>query len=272
MYTGHGMALVRILTSEGYRIFTTNQARKFAPTAGVSEGYLSQALHHLVRSGWLVRLRKGLYALSSSVPGVAPAHEFEIAMALVNPAAISHWSALHYHGLTDQIPRKVFVLTTTDTSIPRVRSSKNNEKKEGYPVGELTYQFIQVKAERFYGYEKVWMGDVRVTITDPERTLLDGLSVPQYCGDFAEVLQAFELGWRNLNLKRMVEYALRWDAAMAKRLGWVLESQGCDLDFLEPLIQVPIKGYRKLDPTGPRNGPCNRRWMIQENLPGKMMN
>jgi predicted transcriptional regulator of viral defense system len=191
-------------------------------------------------------------------------------MALVDPAAISHWSALHYHGFTDQVPRKVFVLTTVDTSVPRVRGGKANRTKDGYPIGDLIYKFIQVKTERFFGSEKVWVGDVRVTITDPERTLLDGLSTPQYCGDFAEVLHAFELRGRDLNLDRMIDYALRWDRAMAKRLGWVLEKQGVEIGFLEPLIQVPIKGYRKLDPTGPRRGPCNRRWMIQENLPGKM--
>jgi len=38
------------------------------------------------------------------------AHEFEIAMALAHPAAISHWSALHHHGLTEQAPRKVFMV------------------------------------------------------------------------------------------------------------------------------------------------------------------
>jgi hypothetical protein len=35
---------------------------------------------------------------------VSPLHEFEIAMALVQPAAISHWSALNYHTLTEQTP------------------------------------------------------------------------------------------------------------------------------------------------------------------------
>ncbi|MFQ5790663.1 MAG: type IV toxin-antitoxin system AbiEi family antitoxin domain-containing protein [Acidobacteriota bacterium] len=259
-----------MLASEGHRIFTTSEARKFAPTAGVSEGYLRLALHHLTRSGWLVRIRKGLYAISSSVPGVAPAHEFEIAMALVSPAAISHWSALHHHGLTDQVPRKVFVLTTVDASVPRVRDRKANRTKDGYPIDEVVYQFIQVKTERFFGTEKAWASDARVTITDPERTLLDGLSMPQYCGDFAEVLQAFELTGGDLNLERMIDYVLRWDAAMAKRLGWVLEKQGVEMVLLEPLMRVPIKGYRKLDPTGPRRGTCNRRWMIQENLPGQI--
>jgi predicted transcriptional regulator of viral defense system len=127
-----------------------------------------------------------------------------------------------------------------------------------------------VKPERYFGTEEVWIDEARVTITDPERTLLDGLSMPQYCGDFAEVLHAFELRVDYLELERIIEYAFKLDTATAKRLGWVLDFQGIDPALLEPLLKFPIKGYRKLDPTGPRTGPRNRRWMIQENLPGKV--
>lgn len=265
-----GMRLIRALAGAGDRVFTTDRVRELAPSVGLSEGYVRQSLHHLTKSGWLVRLRKGLYALSAAVPGVTAAHEFEIAMALVRRAAISHWSALHHHGLTEQTPRKVFVLTTADTPIPQTRSKRAGRKDGGCPVGHTIYRFIRVKPERFFGTEKVWVGDARVTVTDPERTLLDGLIMPQHCGDFAEVLHAFEVRGDRLDLKRIIDYALRLDAATAKRLGWVLEHEGIDSTQLGPLLNVSIKGYRTLDPTGPRKGPCNRRWTIQENLPGKV--
>ena len=270
VHTVPGVELVRKLAAEGDRVFTTQRARELAPDVGLSEGYLRQALHHLARSGWLIRLRKGLYALPSTVPGVTPAHEFEVAMALVSPAAISHWSALHYHGLTEQAPRKVFVLTTTDTSVPRVRSTAVKRISNGYPIGDAVYQFVQVKPERYFGVEKVWIGEARVRVTDPERTLLDGLSMPQYCGDFAEVLHAFGVRGKHLDVERIVRYACQLDTATGKRLGWILQLQGIDPARLDPLLKLSIEGYRKLDPTGPRKGPCNRHWMIQENLPGKV--
>ncbi len=260
-----GVELIRKLVADGDRIFSTDRARELAPSVGLSEGYLRQALHHLVRAGWLVRVRKGLYVISSTTPGVSPVHEFEIAMALVEPAAISHWSAMHYHGLTDQAPRKVFVLTTTEGSVPR-RPTGN---EEGYRVGDALFQFIQTKSERYFGTKKIWVGEARVTITDPERTLIDGLLMPQHCGDFAEVLHAFSARGQQLDTKRIIEYALHLDAATVKRLGWVLEKLGHAPEQLDTLLAVPIKGYRCLDPTGPRRGPCDRRWMIQENLPGK---
>jgi predicted transcriptional regulator of viral defense system len=265
-----GVELIRRIAAEGDRIFSTERARELAPEVGLKESYLREALYHLHRNGWIVPLRRGLYALCASVPGVTPAHEYEIAMALVSPAAISHWSALHYHGLTEQLPRKVFVLTTTDASIPRVRNNIAKRTRNGYPVEDTIYQFVQVKTERYFGVEKVWIGEARVTITDPERTLLDGLSMPQYCGDFTEVLHAFEVRGDHLDVERIVQYASKLDTATAKRLGWVLQLQGIDPARLDPLLKLPIKGYRKLDPTGPRKGPCNRYWMIQENLPGKV--
>ena len=269
VHTRLGIELVRKLAEAGRRIFTADEARRIAPSVGLSPGYLRQALHHLARSGWIVRLRKGLYSLSGSVPGTTPLHEFEVAMALVEPAAISHWSALSYHHLTEQAPRRVFVLTTA-RSVPRVRGEKAERSDEGYPLGETTYRFVQVKPERFFGVEDVWVNESRIKITDPERTLLDGLMAPHYCGDFAEVLHAFEMRAAKLDLERIINYALRLDAATAKRLGWILETQRVESTRLEPLRDVPVKGYRVLDATGPRRGPCDAGWMIQVNLPGKV--
>ncbi len=236
-----GTELVRLLASEGNRIFSTDQARELSARAGIKGSYLIEALYHLRRKGWIVSLRRGLYAISSFVPGTSPVHEFEIAMALIDPAAISHWSALYHHGLTDQIPRKVFVLTTA-ASVPRLRGDKAASTSGGYPVGQAIYQFVQVKPERFFGTEKAWIGEARVVITEPERTLLDGLSMPQYCGDFAEVLGAFQARGQELNVERIVDYALRLDAATAKRLGWVLESLGVDPASLRALDRVPSGG------------------------------
>jgi predicted transcriptional regulator of viral defense system len=271
IHSRSGTELVRVLAGEGDRIFTNERARALAPGAGVSEGYLRQALHHLVRSGWLIRLRKGLYAISPSMPGVTPAHEFEVAMHLVDPAAIAFRSAMHHHGMTEQIPREVYVLTTTEASAPRDRSPGKRSRRKGvHRIGDADYRFIQVKPERFFGVSRGWFSEARVAITDPERTLLDGLMMPKHCGDFAEVLHAFETRVESLDLERIIEYALKLDAAIAMRLGWVLEHFDAEPKKLSRLRRRPVKGYRPLDPSGPRKGACNARWMIQENLPGQL--
>lgn len=264
--TAIGIELVRELSCRGLQIFNTESARQSAKIVGLSKGYLVEALHLLANSGWIIRLRNGLYAISTPLLGSTAVHEFEIALNLVHPAAISHWSAMLYHGLTEQVPRDIFV-TTTAKAVPR---HKQSNKEDGFSVGNVIYRFIQVKPHRFFGIQKVWIGNAQITITDVERTLIDGLTMPGYCGDFAEVLNAFELQCNKIDIDKIISYALKLDASTIKRLGWVLQKQGINDKKLSILIDTPIKGYRILDPTGPRKGSYNKKWMIQENLQGNI--
>lgn len=205
------------------------------------------------KEGWISRLKRGLYALSSE-SGLGPApHEFEIAMALVQPSAISHWTALHYHQLTQQIPNKIFALIPTGTAIAR-------------SLPKDRYHYVQIKPEYYFGIEKIWLEQSQIQMTDKERTLLDGLHSPQYCGDFQEVLYAFKMANENVNLDKLIDYSLLLDDAISKRLGWVLEALGHNDTQLTRLLDRSIKGYRKLDPSQPLQGPCNKKWKIYENI------
>ena len=263
-----GIELLRLLSREGDRIFTTGRARELAPRVGLRESYLLECLHHLRQNGWIVPLHRGFYAMSSSTPGISDAHEFEIAMSLVSPSTISHWSALHHHGLTEQIPRTVFVTTTTEASVPRKRNLIAGVSAQGYPVGDTLYRFIQVRPKRFFGAQSVWVGDSRIWLTDLERTLLDGLNMPRYCGDFGEALHAFDTGVERADMERIADYAFRLGTAASKRLGWALEMHGIEHSVIDRLSSFPSKSYNKLDPSGPDVGTYNRRWMLLENLPG----
>ena len=266
-----GIELVRLLASEGDRVFSTDRARELAPKAGIKESYLCEALYHLRQNDWILPIRRGLYALSSSVPGIFPVHELEIAMNLASPATISHWLAMNHHGFTEQIPRTIFVLTTTESSVPRMRGPEARKfSGGGCLIRGIRYKFIRVRPEHFFGTEKVWTGGSWTTFTDPERTLLDAVCRPQYCGTIGETLHAFNVIGDELNVRRIVEYALRLNVATAKRLGWILEYWDYDPSEFSELLELPVKGYRKLDPSAPGKGPCNSRWMIQENLPGRI--
>ncbi len=118
--------------------------------------------------------------------------------------------------------------------------------------------------------QKFWVGEVKVAITDPERTLIDGLISPKYFGGWAEIFSVFESHISSLDLAKMISYSLQLDAVITKRLGWIMEKAGVEDSILQKLEAVPIKGYRVLDSSGPRKGTCNKRWMIQENLPGRI--
>ena len=271
-HTRVGVELLKKLSEEGRRIFTVRDARKAASFCRVSDSYVVESLHHLSNTGWIVRLKRGLYVISSFSPGMTPIHEFEIAMALAHPAAISHWSAMHFHAMTEQIPQRIYVTTTQAIVLSRsTKKIKKNGKITGQKINGIPYKFISIKPERFFGTKDYWVGEAKVTIMDPERTLIDGLVAPKYFGDWAEVYSAFESQFSRLDLDKMVDYSIRLDTAVVKRLGWILEKLEVEDSILQRLESVPIRGYRTLDPNSPRKGPCNKRWMIQENLPGKML-
>lgn len=271
-HTRIGIEMARKLFEEGKRIFSIADARKAGSSCGMADNYVVEALYHLSNNGWITRLKRGLYIISSSFPGMTPVHEFEIAMALVQPSAISHWSALHFHGMTEQIPQRVYITTTQAVPISRAVKARNKSQRSfSREVNGILYEFIKIKQERFFGIKDFWVGEVKVTITDPERTLIDGLISPKYFGGWAEIYSAFESHISSLDLARMIDYSLRLDAVIAKRLGWIMEKVGVENSILQKLEAVLIKGYRVLDSTGPRKGHCNKRWMIQENLPGRMI-
>ncbi len=46
-----GVELIRLLTSEGDRIFTIKRARELAPRVGLRDSYLREALYHLRQNG-----------------------------------------------------------------------------------------------------------------------------------------------------------------------------------------------------------------------------
>src|SRR3954449_6443565 len=106
-----GMHVLDALRERGKRIFTTDDARHIASALSIPPTTLQWVLFELTRSGWIRRIRRGLYSIDETERGGPSPHPFAIATALVEPSAISHWSALAFHGLTEQIPRTIIAST-----------------------------------------------------------------------------------------------------------------------------------------------------------------
>lgn len=251
-----GMEFLKILAQEGDRIFSVKRAEIISKQLNIKRTYLNEMLFLLKQNHWIYPIKKGLYYLDSTMLTGGPIHEYEIGTALVQPSMISHFSAFHYHHLTDQIPHIIYVSTSK-------RLGNNTSLKEVYGI---KYQLIQTKGEFFFGGTNVWIGEAKVSISDLERTLIDGLRNPQYCGGFGEVLTAFQLAQKRINVKKLIEYAQRLETATIKRLGWVLEYIGIPQKQIALLEKVPIKGFRTLDANGKDFGPYNNKWKIRENI------
>lgn len=265
-----GLRLLRKLASEGRYIFEVKDARSAASPLGVSDTYLPVLLSRLEDGGWLARLRRGLYAIEGGVPEKVHVHPFAVATHLIPSTVISHWSAMSYHGLTEQIPQGVQAVTTHKVVTPSMRSGAGAPRptKHAWVIQGIRYEYTTCKPEHVFGVADVWVDQhFRVPITDKERTMLEGFISPRLFGGMGEVLGILEEHVDELDLRKLVAYAQRYGkASVAKRLGWSLEQVGAPEEVLAPLRAMPVSGFRVLDPSRPDGGPYDKRWMIQNNL------
>jgi predicted transcriptional regulator of viral defense system len=266
----HGVRFLRAVAEEGRVILTTAEARDIALRLGIPAGYVTHLLRILVRDGWLARLRRGIYVRSGPALGDIQLHSFAIATRLIVPSAISHWSALHHHGFTEQVPRVVTCFTPRKVVTPSMRRGgrPRGGERHAWVVDGVRYEYVTVKPERFFGIEEVWVDAFsRVPITDRERTVLELFVSPRRFGGVGLRLDIVREHLGSLAVHRLVDYACRLGKiSVAKRLGWALERAGVPEAALRPLLEMPATGYHALDPLRPRRGACDRRWMIQVNL------
>ena len=216
-----------------------------------------QFLERLQSKGWIRRIRRGRFAvipLSSGESRTPQLHEFIVAMELVSPAAIAYWSALNHHGMTEQLPRTVFVVT--DHPVRR-------------PPGEvlgMSFKIVSLRPGKFFGTVKDWIDEMPFSVTDKEKTIIDGLDLPQYVGGVGEIAKALSTIWTQLDESRLRKYAVKiGNSAVAKRLGFLMESLGLgDIEKLRRAVTL-ASGFSPLDPTLPRQGKFNRRWGLLVN-------
>jgi len=239
--------LARIGTSG---IFSLDEARQMLRQ--VRPDHVRQFLHRLQEKGWVSRIAPSRYAvipLSSGVERTPQIHEFVIAMELVKPAAIAYFSAMNHHGFTEQIPGNVFIATDH-------RVSRSKRQSLG-----IQYRIVAIKKDKYFGLEKAWAGEASFMITNREKTIIDGLDLPRYVGGVGVIAKAIDDAWNSLDESRLREYSGKiGNTAVAKRLGYLMESQGVgDPEALRKSVRL-AKGFSSLDPTLPDDGTYNRRW------------
>ncbi len=136
-------------------VFTT---RDFYALANVSMTAASHMLRRLAAKKRITRLYQGLWADTKNpqfnayraVPFLARPH----------PAAVSLLTALHLHGMIEQIPQVIYAVTTAPTR--RIKT----------PAGDFSLH--QVSPDFFDGYEE-YKGDGGFLIATPEKALVDCL-------------------------------------------------------------------------------------------------
>ena len=264
-----GIQLLNSAVSAFGPIFTLDQISSLPDNQRLTARQIRKLVSKLAQSGWIEILKRGTYAVKSPLySGDIP--PFAIANALVQPMAISHWSALAHHGFTTQNPTMIQATTPVKVVTPEMRQGKayRPRGRATWKVFELEFEFISIKKERFWGFEKQWVNSwTQVNITDRARTILDLIVRPEIFGGIRAASEIMEGVLAQIDLNRLVTYALRYDVGtVIKRLGWLMERMGVDENLLLPLQNYPVTGIVLLDPNQPRSEKIDPSWQINENI------
>ena len=257
--TGLGIkdtTLLTTLAGAGRHVFTTAEAHALL---GGSRSATYKLLHDLVQGGWLHALDKGRYLIVPLEAGPErrfTIHEFRLAQHLAPEGYIAYWTALHHHGLTEQIPRDIWVVS------PR--------RRQPVTLLGVTYNFITLHPRKRFGIATVWIEGYPVAIANLEKSVVDALDHPEYCGGIAEVAKTLvtAIEERGANPERLSEYALRMqNGALLKRLGYLTERLSLPMGDCAAQWRSALSGGRALlDPGRPANGPVDTRWRLCVNV------
>ncbi|NJE09278.1 hypothetical protein E3E31_12240 [Thermococcus sp. M39] len=221
----------------------------------INRNLMKYYLKVLSEAGFIKRIGKGIYAITLDPNEPPSVHEFVLASLFVKPSAIAYWSALNYYGLTEQIPNITFVQTPRKRGYEKI--VKFNNRK---------FKIVTVKPSKFFGLNTVKIGRRKVNITDPEKTIVDCLDKPRYCGGIIEVVKALKNA--SFNQKKLLEYAQKMEnKTILKRLGYISERLGLGLEEKIQLSDKDRKSFSLLDPTMPARGKFDYKWGLLVNVP-----
>lgn len=162
---------------------------------GVDSADLGRQLSRWVKSGHLLQLRRGLYALSERYRKVQP-HPFQVANRLKRASYVSLQAALGYEGL---IPEHVAAVTSVTTLRPEILTN---------PFG--TFIFKHVKKSLFFGYRLLNFGDRQSAfVALPEKALLDLVYLTPGSSDRAYLRELRLQNLEKLDLERLSGFAAR---------------------------------------------------------------
>lgn len=244
--------LIKTLLSHGKELFTSSDVNTYFFNGTGSPFQVYRVIKRLEDKGFLKRIQRGKFILLNTSDG-SQFNPFVLAMHLINPAAVAYWSAVHYYGLTEQIPRTVFVMSTA-----RKRSIEHLKPD---------FRFITVNKNKFFGIKKEWIGRLSFNITDLEKTIVDCFDSPQLCGGLVECSKAL-VHALNIDYDKLFNYLYDINnSAAIKRIGFVSEIIGNNyiLDTLNKKQNLITNKYSLLDPSLSEQGQYNSKWRLRIN-------
>ena len=175
------------------QIFTPEEFKRLFKTPSPRTKYF---LEEESKRGLFLRLKKGLYALKTDIPG-----EEEIANKLYGPSYISFEYALAFYNI---LPEMVYTVSSATTKPTRIFTTPDNK----------VFTYFKIKKEAYTGYQITRIDSRSFLIAEPEKALVDYL----YFVALGKKPYNDRLDTSSLNKEKIFMYARFYKRAKLKEL------------------------------------------------------
>jgi predicted transcriptional regulator of viral defense system len=198
----------------------------------------------LVNNGWLVRIKRGLYAISDfSSRGFLSLSPFVVANLLVPESYVSFEAALQHYNMFDQLTGKIVSVSV--------------KMNKAVKLADMEYRFVSTRPKYYLGWQDVQVTGQTARIATPEKALIDMVNFhkSQYSIDLVvEKLLEYK---NDLDLPRLVGYLSKYPKTTIKIFGLVFDLIGLDSENIYRLSK-PIGTHWML----PGDKKFNAKWRL----------
>ncbi len=202
----------------------------------------------LVKNGWLIRIKRSLYAISDlSTRGSLSLTPSTVANLLVSESYVSFESALQQYGMFDQLTDK-----TVSVSLKKYKS---------VVLHSVEYSFIKTKADYYFGWKEISIDGHLTRIATPEKALIDIVNFhkSQYSIDL--VIEKLLEHKKDLNIDLLNEYIARFSLTTIKIFGLLFDLIGFDSKTLYETVKSKSGTHWMI----PGDTKFNAKWRLYYN-------
>lgn len=150
---------------------------------------------------------------------------YKLALSLERNLYFTHYTAVYWHNLTDQIPKRIYVNyeqaqkryvanRLLQANIDRAFRNSQRESKNIAAIGDFKICILNGKYTNRLGVtEMITQENENIILTDIERTLIDIVVRPSYSGGIHEVLNAYRKAVGRVSINKL--------SAMLRKLNYI---------------------------------------------------